>query len=123
MLIALVIATSAPLLPVKAADLLERGFQIPMNLFYLAQLPSGTMFCEKARKLRQTRKFDKRYGIRFNKLIEVVREREGLGWPPDQVITTPCYRSSQKSAEAMLDDFELDLGAYEVRYGLDVSVR
>ena len=115
-------ALSAPSLPLRASDLLREGFGIPRDLFYLAQQPSGTVFCDKTLRRRQNREFDKRYGDRFSRLVKVVREREGLGWKPDEIITTPCLRLPRKLARSLLDQFEHDLRAYEARYGLENGV-
>ena len=81
------------------------------------------MFCDKALRRRQNREFDRRYGERFGRLIKVVRERDGLGWKPDEIITTPCLRLPSKQARSLLDQFGKDLYAYEVRYGLRADVR
>lgn len=123
MLIALALAASAPPHYVKAIDLFRLAFAIPQDLFYLAERPSGTMLCNKTQRQRQTKAFDKRYGARFNILILAARARDGLGWSPDDVLLTPCYRFSQKRAQKMLDAFEGELSGYEARYGLTPTVR
>lgn len=123
MLFSLALAMAAVPQNVKAGDLFSVASQVPKNLFYLASRPSGTMFCEKAQKRRQIKAFDRRFGKRFNRLIDVVRLREGLGWSPDDIVVAPCYRPSQEQAMRMLDDFEIELSAYEKRFGLASNVR
>lgn len=121
---ALALAASTSPQHVKAADLLKVGFRIPMELFYLAEGPSGTMLCDRTLRKRQTAAFDKRYGTRFNRLIRaVIQTRQGLGWPDDQIITTPCYRTSATRAKQLLDQFDKPSGEYERKYGLAVSFR
>lgn len=64
----------------RAETMLAQAFEMPKDLFYLVQSPSGTMFCDKGLKRRQARRFDKRYGSRVNRLASVIAAREGLGW-------------------------------------------
>ena len=123
MLYFLALAVAAVPQNVAAVDLFSVASQVPKDLFYLASKPSGTMFCEKAQKRRQTKAFDKRFGKRFNKLVDVVRKRDGLGWSGDEIIVTPCYRPSHEQAKIMLDDFESELSAYEKRFKLASNVR
>jgi hypothetical protein len=122
-MIFLMLSALAASLPFEARNLLKEGFSVPRDLFYLAQVPSGTMFCDKALRSQQNREFDRRYGERFGRLIKVVTEREGLGWKPDEIITTPCLRLPRKQAWSLLDQFGKDLYSYEVRYGLRANVR
>jgi hypothetical protein len=76
-IILLAAVTSAPS-NVKAADLLRQATRIPKGLFYLAEQPSGAMFCNDVLSKRQERLFDARFGVRYNRLVAVVSEREGL---------------------------------------------
>lgn len=104
--------------PVKARDLLQESHRIPKDLFYLAQKPSGVMACDNTLRRQQNREFDRRYGRRFNRLVEVISAREGLGWQPDDIILVPCFSLSQEKAGPLLDQFGRDLRAYQDRYGL-----
>ncbi|VWX54605.1 hypothetical protein [Novosphingobium sp. 9U] len=107
---------------IAAADLFGKSWQVPKDLFYLAAAPSGTMFCDKAQKRRQTAAFDRRFGKRFNKLVSVVRMRDGLGWSAEDVMVTPCYVPTPQRAAQLLDEFEGQLRAFEERFGLPHNV-
>ena len=123
MLFSLAFAMATVPQTVKAVNSFKPASQVPKDLFYLAAIPSGAMFCDDALKRRQTKAFDKRFGKRFNRLIDVVRVRKGLGWSADDVIVTPCYVPSPAEARKMLDDFDRELSAYEIRFGRPVNVR
>lgn len=121
-IILLAAVTNAPS-SVKAADLLKQASRIPKDLFYLAEQPSGIMFCNDGLSKSQERLFDARFGIRYNRLVAVVSEREGLGWEPDDMIVTPCRNLNRQAADALLDQFEEKLSSYEDRYGLNSNGR
>lgn len=114
----LVMFVQASPLHVRAEDLFTKANQIPRDLFYSAKGASGTTFCDESLKKRQTSRFDKRYGVRFNRLAEVIVARKGTGWEPDDIVVTSCQRWSAEQADRMLDKFEHDLRSYERRFGL-----
>jgi hypothetical protein len=127
MLVALALAVAVPQPLNKVAD--RYKYEIPTDVFYLADLPSGSGFCDKAQARRQRAAFDKRYGARFNRLVEVAKSREEgkspkeLGWDPDDIIVGSCHRITGAHARRLLNDFDTTLIVYEKRYGLASRVR
>jgi hypothetical protein len=114
--LALLALQTAPAL--QAEQLLQQAGTMPKDLFYLAQRPSGTMFCDNRIQRQQGARFDKRYGPRLNRLAKIVVARDGLGWTANEIVVTPCYTITRRQAATMLNDFERDLRAFELRYGL-----
>jgi hypothetical protein len=127
MLVALALAAS---LPQPVSDFAHRfRYVIPAGFYSLAESPSGSNFCDKALARRQKMAFDKRFGARFDRLLEAVKTRAAgkspkeLGWDPNDIIVGSCHRISGADARRLLDDFDTQLIVYEKQYGLASGVR
>lgn len=107
----------------SAIDLLLREREVPQDLYYLAQRPSGIMFCDKRLKARQTRRFEERYGLRLKKVIAAEVASNGFGWAHDDIVVLPCEVTTKLAADKMLSDFDIELRRFEARYGLNIEVR
>jgi hypothetical protein len=119
----LAIALFASTTDQSAIERLHRAREVPKELYYLAQRPSGIMFCDQRLKARQTRRFEERYGLRLKRLIAAEEAKDGLGWAPDDIVMLTCEATSKRAADKMLSGFEIDLRRFESRYGLSAEVR
>ena len=104
-------------------DLLMRAREVPQDLYYLAQRPSGIMFCDKRLKARQNRRFEERYGLRLTKVIAAEVAKDGLGWAPDDIVVLPCEVTTKQAADKLLINFDIELRRFEARYGLSGEAR
>lgn len=112
------LALLAPTSDTGVIDLLRRERVVPVDLYYLAQKPSGIMFCDSRLGRRQAERFDKRYGFRLKNVIAAETAKNGLGWKPDEIVVLPCYQTTRRDADEMLEAFDLDLRKFEERHGL-----
>lgn len=119
----LALALVAPTTDGRAIDLLLRAREVPQDLYYVVQRPSGIMFCDQRLKARQARRFEERYGLRLKRVIAAQVAKEGLGWAPDDIVMLTCEATSKRAADKMLSGFEIDLRRFESRYGLSAEVR
>lgn len=100
-----------------------RARDVPQDLYYLAERPSGIMFCDKRLKTRQARRFEKRFGPRLKKVIAAAVAKDGAAWAPGQIVVVPCENTTKQAADKMLSNFDLELRRFEARYGISSEVR
>jgi hypothetical protein len=85
------IAISVSQAPVaSASEMMKDRSLMPQSLFYEAGAAAGFWYCDRKLAGAQARRFDKRYGERVIALAVEIREREGLGWHPDDIVISTC---------------------------------
>lgn len=90
--------------------------ETPKHLWYAASRASGVWYCDRSLKGPQARRFEQRYGKRVLRLATAMRQREGLGWEPDDIIVSVCDRETRAQRAKALVDFETQLSAWEAQY-------
>ena len=105
------------------AKKIER-LMVPSEVYWAAHEASGVKLCNRTFRQRQEREFDRRFGHRVSKLIEVIQAKQREHPEGDDLaVTLSCINfqnrnTATKTLARALDDFEPILHRMERKYGI-----